>query len=121
MGPGGSYNRRIFEILAGAKYTLPQGVSAELADLFTHLLDPNPESRYSAAQALAHPWLQLAVDADGGADELHAAIARMEVEDAGLFDVVAALDSAVAMQAKLGSGGAVVHEDFDDDLEDAGF
>ena len=33
-------------------------LSASAKDLLTHLLDVNPRSRYTAEQALQHPWVQ---------------------------------------------------------------
>lgn len=44
------------------KFTLrfPQqasDISASAIDLIRHLLDVNPETRYTAKQALAHPWV----------------------------------------------------------------
>jgi len=32
-------------------------ISEDAKDLITHLMDPDPETRYSIDQALAHPWL----------------------------------------------------------------
>jgi serine/threonine protein kinase len=35
-----------------------KGLSASAKDLLSHLLDTNPQTRYTAHQALQHPWVQ---------------------------------------------------------------
>lgn len=35
-----------------------QGLSASAKDLLSNLLDTNPQTRYTAHQALQHPWVQ---------------------------------------------------------------
>jgi serine/threonine protein kinase len=35
---------------------LPTGVSAQLRDLITSLLDPSPQQRLTAREALKHEW-----------------------------------------------------------------
>lgn len=34
-------------------------VSSDAKDLVTHLLDPNPETRYSCEEAINHPWINM--------------------------------------------------------------
>jgi len=41
------------------KYDESIQISSELQDLFTHLLDKNPKTRYTIQQVMEHPWLQL--------------------------------------------------------------
>ena len=40
-----------------ADYKLPGDVSAPLADLVSHLIQPDAGARYTAAEALKHPWM----------------------------------------------------------------
>jgi|Transcript_12066 serine/threonine protein kinase len=51
------------DALVQAKFVLrfprwAQNLSASAKDLLTHLLDINPRTRYTAEQALKHPWIQ---------------------------------------------------------------
>lgn len=49
----------IFENILSLNYVLPDDpdiMSAEAADLISHLLDPDPDTRYGAAETMAHPF-----------------------------------------------------------------
>ncbi|KNC52019.1 CAMK protein kinase [Thecamonas trahens ATCC 50062] len=56
----------LFALIAGGEYSLPPHVPlSDLgADLLARLLAVNPIERYSAAEALTHPWLTGQADAD---------------------------------------------------------
>eukprot|EP00123_Amoebidium_parasiticum_P009941 comp19792_c0_seq1/m.23754 comp19792_c0_seq1/g.23754 ORF comp19792_c0_seq1/g.23754 comp19792_c0_seq1/m.23754 type:complete len:599 (-) comp19792_c0_seq1:63-1859(-) len=57
---GNSSNAQIMLAASECKLDVCKGwarLSDAAKDLLTHLLDPNPETRYTAEQALAHPWL----------------------------------------------------------------
>jgi serine/threonine protein kinase len=61
----------IMERIVSREYKYPPSVpiSPELRDLFSHVLDKNPKSRYSMEQVMSHPWLRDVPDpfsTDGG-------------------------------------------------------
>lgn len=39
-----------------AKYSLKDTISAHAIDLIQHILEPDPDKRYSIPQILSHPW-----------------------------------------------------------------
>lgn len=49
-------NAQLMKALLKADYKLPRDCSPGLTDLLSHLIQPDPEARYTAAQALKHPW-----------------------------------------------------------------
>lgn len=49
-------NAQLMKALMKADYTLPGDASDELRDLLSHLIQPDPAARYTAAEALKHPW-----------------------------------------------------------------
>lgn len=49
-------NAQLMKALLKADYKLPKDCSPGLTDLLSHLIQPDPEARYTAAQALKHPW-----------------------------------------------------------------
>jgi len=55
----GSNNGALYENIRRAEYGWPEGVeiSIEAQNLIRHLLEKQPEKRYTAEQALAHPWV----------------------------------------------------------------
>jgi len=52
-------NAVLYEKIRRAEYGWPAGlqISPEAKDLIRHLMEKNPENRYTAAQALQHPWV----------------------------------------------------------------
>jgi len=52
-------NAVLYEKIRKVEYGWPSGsqVSAEAKDLIRHLIEKNPEKRYTAEQALQHPWV----------------------------------------------------------------
>ncbi len=50
-------NAQLMRALMKADYDLPSDISKPLGDLVSHLIQPDPETRYSAAQALKHPFM----------------------------------------------------------------
>ncbi len=53
---------RVVEGDYDTKNTQYRAISASAKDLLRHLLDPDPSRRYTAKQALMHPWLDPAED-----------------------------------------------------------
>lgn len=58
---GNAPESKILTRVAKGKYDVSnkqfQQISSLAKDLIRHLLDPDPVSRYTADQALAHPWI----------------------------------------------------------------
>jgi len=52
-------NAVLYEKIRRAEYGWPSGlqISAEAKDLIRHLIEKNPENRFTAEQALKHPWV----------------------------------------------------------------
>ncbi|KAK2949027.1 putative Calcium/calmodulin-dependent protein kinase type 1 [Blattamonas nauphoetae] len=52
----------LFQIIQSGKYDFPSpyfdSISKEAKDLISHLLVVDPKKRYTAAQAIAHPWFK---------------------------------------------------------------
>ena len=53
-------NAQLMRALMKAEYDLPSDVAAPIADLLTHLIQPDPAKRFSAVDALKHPWIEQA-------------------------------------------------------------
>lgn len=49
--------KQLVELISHGKYEIPTWFSPELKDLITHVLDVDPNSRYSIAQIRSHPWM----------------------------------------------------------------
>eukprot|EP01116_Phalansterium_solitarium_P021642 TRINITY_DN680_c0_g1_i2.p1 TRINITY_DN680_c0_g1~~TRINITY_DN680_c0_g1_i2.p1 ORF type:complete len:277 (-),score=90.88 TRINITY_DN680_c0_g1_i2:544-1374(-) len=47
---------KTLERIVNGQYELPDGTSPDLADLLSHLLDKSPDTRFTLAQVLAHPF-----------------------------------------------------------------
>jgi serine/threonine protein kinase len=62
-------NAQLMRALMKAEYDLPSDVAAPIADLLTHLIQPDPAKRFSAVDALKHPWL---LGADRAAEDVDA-------------------------------------------------
>ena len=54
-------NAQLMKALMKADYKLPSDVSDPLVDLVSHLIQPDAAKRYTAAEALKHPWCRLLV------------------------------------------------------------
>ena len=48
-------NAKLMKALMQADYKLPDDIGPPLADLVSHLIQPDAAARYSAAEALKHP------------------------------------------------------------------
>jgi serine/threonine protein kinase len=53
-----------FKKLENPAWEYPDGFPALAKDLFQHLVDPNPVNRYTAENALKHPWITRKLDAN---------------------------------------------------------
>lgn len=63
-------NAKLMHALLKADYKLPSDVSPGLKDLLSHLIQPDADARYTAAEALKHPWCLGADCPDAGDIEL---------------------------------------------------
>jgi 5'-AMP-activated protein kinase catalytic alpha subunit len=50
---------QLYKKILNADYQLPGFVSDEAKDLFTRILNTDPETRYTISQIRAHPWFNL--------------------------------------------------------------
>jgi serine/threonine protein kinase len=48
----------LHKLIMKAKYTLKDDISEESRDLLKHLLDRDPNQRYTVIDVMAHPWMQ---------------------------------------------------------------
>jgi serine/threonine protein kinase len=48
----------IMKKIVATEYSYPGPISPELKDLFQHVLDKDPRTRYTMRQVLEHPWLR---------------------------------------------------------------
>eukprot|EP00047_Mylnosiga_fluctuans_P003994 m.232189 g.232189 ORF g.232189 m.232189 type:complete len:509 (+) comp12311_c0_seq1:2-1528(+) len=71
--------QELFEQIKSGKYTFPSPewdtVTPEAKDLIRHLMDVNPDTRYTVDKALAHPWI-------AAREEIPSTIHRQQTIDA---------------------------------------
>jgi serine/threonine protein kinase len=121
-------NAQLMKALMKADYKLPNDISAPLTDLISHLIQPDPDARYTASQALKHPWC-LSGGPDGTADRTEADIDAMEAGMSKVYIETPEGDNPEVWLEKIKGAGVdaaaaaepeAVDVDFDDD-EEAGF